>query len=127
MKGVVVVEFDLENMTSEEFSVLLHNRIEYMNERGVLVDGITSAAVGLDAEMILDVFRKPESGGGQHVVRVVGNGWILEHSLVCRRAGLLNCPITQLVAVAWREGHFEDGDLQVRLDESGTLLWGHAL
>jgi len=45
-------------------------------------------------ELILDVLKEPELGGGRHLVDVRGDGnWVIEHSLVCRRTKkMTECP-----------------------------------
>lgn len=91
--------------------------------------GPINLATGEDGDFVLDVSRPAESGGGLHVVLVesCGDGlnWALEHSLRCRKAGLLHCPLSGLVAIAVTEGHLDPGRWSVRR-EAGTLLWDEA-
>lgn len=102
-----------------------------------LVEGQPWGAVELledeQADLAYDLMARPEVGGGRHVVRLVKSQVNVEHSLVCRRAGLENCPVLSLVLIGLDAGHFDDetgfmvgGDLEVRMD-AGTLLWGDEL
>lgn len=126
-KAVLVLEVDFADDDSGD-DVMTQMRNLLGRVRDHLSPGMKAyAAVQDDAEMVLDVFRPAESGGGLHVAVVQGTAWHLEHSLRCRRAGLERCPMTQLVRVAWEGDHFEhDGRWRTWQDETGVLLWEEA-
>jgi len=130
VKAVLVIEL-AEVEGSVHRPLLEAMRQQLMRETDLPVH----AVAGEDAEMVLDVFAEPERGGGRHVVKVevdVGHGhgressWVLEHSLICRRAGLLDCPLTQLVGIGVEAQHIDAGEHRVWLDQSGVLLWEDA-
>lgn len=80
------------------------------------------AAIDGDAQVVLDVFHEPESGGGLHLAKIEDDGWALEHSLRCRKAGLLNCPLTREVAEAFAEGDLDLGIFSVSIVD-GEFEW----
>lgn len=132
MKAVIVIPVEFDPDAGEtldmKLQVLMRGPKEHYNETGEQFTGPICAAVGPDMELILDVFKEPKSGGGRHMLRVDNERWHVEHSLVCRRAGLENCPITKLVSVGMDQPPlWEVGDHEVRLDDTGALLWGEDL
>lgn len=70
-----------------------------------------------------------ETGGGEHVVRVEGFEWVMQHPLTERfepegtGTSLLDCKYNLLVDAAVDEGHVPDGEWFMWLDPSGVLLW----
>ena len=128
MRAVIAIPVD---PTYAEFVIgLVRDALKAAYEDG-LVDGQPWGPVHLleddQAELAYDLLARPEIGGGKHTVRIDGWEWTLEHSLRCRRAGLLGCPLSPLVRLAVDTGAMDDGDHEVRLDEAGVLLWGDDL
>lgn len=120
---VVELDFDPETTTGDELNKQLQEALAASTTAFPQHERTAHAAVGDDAEMVLDVFRPAESGGGKHVAVITNTGWNLEHSLRCRRAGLENCPLTRMVRIAYEEGHFEEnGRFDVKLS-MGAMLW----
>lgn len=128
MKAVVVVEldFDPETTTGDQLNAQLREALAASDTSFPQHERTAHAAVGDDAEMVLDVFRPAEPGAGLHVAILENGRWHLEHSLRCRRAGLDRCPVTVLVAHTFEAGHFEmeqNGRYRVWIDDAGVLLW----
>lgn len=68
------------------------------------------------------------TGGPDHIVRVNGGGWTVQHPLAERfepegdGRSLLDCRFTRLVAIAAGQGAFGNGTHRVWLDR-GVLQW----
>jgi hypothetical protein len=79
--------------------------LRQMTESGLHVDQ-GWMAIGVDAELVLDVFRTPELGGGRHAVDILflegdAPAWVIEHSLVCLRSKeTTRCPWLARVSLA---------------------------
>lgn len=113
MKMVAVIEYDSEM----PYDVVREVLREVLSKTQSTSDLATTGylAKGPDARMVLDVFGEPELGGGLHVADVrsvpAGDlGWVIEHSLVCRRSGQMSdCPFIDHVRAAYDEELLEPG------------------
>lgn len=141
-KAVIVIPVDFDHLEAAAIEVQRAFR-EYFDDKGVQLHGPIQVAIRDDYQLVMDVFEKPEIGGGRHValIDVEEDVVHVEHSLRCRRAGLEKCPILGLVRVAYDSGALDDdmrmdaagvvgqehARLEVRLREDGVLLWGDEL
>lgn len=101
---------------------------EHFTETGEQLSGPVWVTVDPeDMALLRELQQDVVPGGGPHVLVVENERWHLRHSLVCRRAGLENCPITGLVSVGMDQPLWGVGEHELRLDETGVLLWGDDL
>lgn len=69
------------------------------------------------------------TGGTDHLVRVKGSAWTLQHPLAERfeehgnGSSLMDCRYTRLVSIAMEQGAMFDGCHRVWLDDAGVFLW----
>ncbi len=102
----------------------LHEKVKMFLQRedvGAIAQGWV--AIHDDAEMVLDVFKPAELGGGRHTL-VVKKVWdepeyVIEHSLVCRRTGeMASCPFIELMRDEWEEDTFDTGRYTLAINET---------
>ncbi|QHB37067.1 hypothetical protein QDA00_gp36 [Microbacterium phage Matzah] len=83
---------------------------------------------GLLAAAVEDMLVEA-TGGAEHLVRVKGRQWTIQHPLPERfepeghGVSLLDCRYTRLVDVAMAQGAMFDGLHRVWLDPTGVLRW----
>ncbi|QDH93317.1 hypothetical protein QC999_gp33 [Microbacterium phage Cressida] len=88
----------------------------YGDPAGVLADAVEAMLV-------------EATGGGEHVVKVQGRAWTIQHPLPERfepqghGASLLDCRYNRLVDVAMAQGAMFDGLHRVWIDPTGVLRW----
>jgi len=106
MKGVLVLEVDIDS--DADIQGWVNEVMDFAFPKDSDAEPGDPAFVALhvavreDAEMILDVFRTPELGGGEHFVVFNADGaWVIEHSLRCRRTGqMTECPYIEAVRIS---------------------------
>lgn len=84
---------------------------------------ISDMATAIEASLVI------ETGGGEHIVRVDADGWVMQHPLPERfeeegqGASLMDCRFNSLVGIAVEQGDIDWGEWYVWIDPTGVLLW----
>lgn len=81
-----------------------------------------------DMAMAIEKALVDASGGVDHIVRVNGSRWTIQHPLVERfewdePAALMSCRYVTLISTACAIGDIGDGEWCVWLDDTGVLRW----
>lgn len=88
---------------------------------------VTKSAAREVADHVADALTE-KMGGTEHLVRVTGRGWVMQHPLPERfeepgqGASLIDCKFNRLVSVAMAQGAMFDGNHRVWIDR-GVLQW----